>query len=108
MRRIAFLLILFVLPLVGGCAAHPEPQFGLAPQHGDIDVPSLRTSRIKIPQDRSLYILGPEMELHKTTVPAEDVADGWQNYQNWGQPIASTIDTHCHPTPETQPSADVF
>jgi len=29
MRRIAFLLIL--LPVVGGCAAHTEPQWGFAP-----------------------------------------------------------------------------
>ena len=31
MCRIAFLLILFTLPVVGGCASHPEPRFGRAP-----------------------------------------------------------------------------
>jgi len=82
--------------VVSAFAAFGEsrPQIMVSHRHGDIEVPSLGSSRIKIPQDKSLYILGPELELHKTTVAAEDVAEGWQNYRNWSQSIVSEIKAH--------------
>lgn len=80
--------------VVSAVAAFGEqrPAIMASHQHGHIQVQ--KSSRIPIPQDKRLYILGPQLELHKTTVSADEVGKGWHNYQSWGEAIVSEIEMH--------------
>ena len=80
--------------IVSGFAAFGEtrPQIMVSHNDGTIRIPSLQSPKIKIPRDGYLYILGPELEIHRTNAKMKSIASAWQNYAIWAKQLSSEIE----------------
>ena len=80
--------------LVSGVAAFGKnkPQIMVSHNDGTIRIPSLQSPKIKIPRDGYLYILGPELEIHRTNAKMKSIASAWQNYAIWAKQLSSEIE----------------
>ena len=85
--------------IVSGFAAFGEtrPQIMVSHNNGTISVPSIQSTRIQIPRDGYLYILGQSLEMHKTNAKIAPIAAAWQKYDIWSKPLSNEIEQHSWP-----------